>query len=209
MRPSRRSLLGLVGSAGVAGTAGCLGLFGPSIPDCSGDQITALDPPTRGDRSAPVTVEVYSDFACPHCETFATQVAPRIDEEVARGDVLYVHRDYPVPASDRSFPAANAARAVQDTADGAAFWEYGDWLFANQDDLGSDRLVAIAREIGVPEAPVETAVEDGPYCELLKSERSEGADRGVEGTPTVFVDGDRYEAPDGDEFERAVDDALA
>lgn len=210
MTPTRRALLGSVGSAGLAGTAGCLGLglFGPTLPDCSGDGVADLDAPSRGDPDASVTVEAYTDFGCPHCETYVRTVAPVLSDPIERGDVLYVHRDFPIPASGRSFPVANAARAVQDAAGDAAFWTYYGRLFDEQGDYELDRLVEYAAGLDVSETAIRTAVEDLRYCETIKADRSAGSDAGVEGTPTVAVDGDLYEAPSGEDLERAVADAL-
>lgn len=42
----------------------------------------------------------------------------------------------------------------------------------------------------------------------MSGDRETGSDRGVEGTPTAFVDGEMYEAPSASEFERAVESAL-
>lgn len=207
-RHSRRDLLAAAGGAGVAATAGCLSWFRPSAPDCEGEQLTDLAPPARGAADAPVTVEVFSDFACPHCATFATERAPVLDDDVDAGRVRYVHRDFPIPVSDRSYPVANAARAVQYHADDAAFWTYADRLFANQDSFGTDALATHAEAVGVAPATVRDAVESQPFCELLKGERSAGTDRGVESTPTVFVDGEQYENPDRETLASAVRAAL-
>ncbi len=211
MPTHRRRLLAAVGSGVAVGGAGCLGLglFGPSLPDCSGEGVAERSPPVRGDDGAPVRVAVYSDFACSHCATFAAEAAPRIDDHVEAGDVAYVHRDFPVPVSGRSFPAANAARAVQDGAGDDAFWTYSERLFANQDALGTDDLVAYAEDLAVDTTTVRTAIEETRYCEVVTSDRRRGTDAGVEGTPSVVVGGDLHAAPSPAEFEDAVETALA
>jgi len=210
MTPTRRALLGAVGTAGLASTAGCLGLglFGPTLPDCPDGSVADLDAPRRGNPDAPVRVEAYTDFGCPHCETYVRTVAPRLAEPIERGDVLYLHRDFPIPASGRSFPVANAARAVQESAGDAAFWTYYERLFAEQGDTGLDRLVEYADGLDVDEATIRTAVEDLTYCRAIKADRSAGSDAGVEGTPTVIVDGELYEGPSADDLEAAVSAAL-
>ena len=210
MTPTRRALLGAVGTAGLAGTAGCLGLglFGPTLPDCPDGGVADLEAPRRGDPDAPVRVEAYTDYGCPHCETYVRTVAPRLSDPIEGGDVLYLHRDFPIPASGRSFPVANAARAVQEAAGDAAFWTYYERLFAEQGDYDLDRLVEYAADLDVEGATIRTAVEDLTYCRAIKTDRSSGSDAGVEGTPTVIVDGDLYEAPSADELEGAVSTAL-
>lgn len=208
MRYSRREMLAATGVVGLSSTAGCLGLLTPSLPDCSGEQITDVGVPSKGAEDAPVTVEVYSDFGCPHCADFADEAAPRISGLIEDGEVRYLHRDYPIPSSDRSFPVANAARAVQNHAGNDRFWEYYDLLFGHQGEYATDKLQEYAKQAGAGDVDVRAAVDDLPYCERIKSDKSRGNDNGVSGTPTVFVDDEKLEGPSADDFESTVRDAL-
>ncbi len=52
-----------------------------------------------GSASAPVTIEVYFDYQCGHCDNFVRDVVPLLkDEYIKTGKVKLIYRDYPVPS---------------------------------------------------------------------------------------------------------------
>jgi protein-disulfide isomerase len=188
---------------GVSGIAGCLGGGnggsgnGDGGDSGNGEQDTT-DRPTLGDSDAPVTVAVYEDFACPHCRTFNEDVTPQlVSDYVEPGDVAYEHYDFPIPVDETvSWQAPQAARSVMKQAGSETFFEYAELLFANQSSLGMDTYVDLAAEVGVDGDVVESAVSEGRYRQTVEADRDEGIDRGVGGTPTVFVNGENA-APNG------------
>ena len=91
---SRRTLLAL-GTGAMGSLAGCSSfLLGPQAPDCSGRQITDLPAPVRGPASAPVSVAIYTDFACPHCQTFFIERFPKVRRRIPEGTARYIHHDF-------------------------------------------------------------------------------------------------------------------
>jgi len=63
--------------------------------------------PSKGSASAKVVLIEFSDYQCPYCASYSTEVLPQIaDQYIATGKVRYVFRDYPLPMH------ANAARAA-------------------------------------------------------------------------------------------------
>ena len=66
-----------------------------------------------GSKSAPITVEVFSDYQCPSCRVFYEQtLRPMINDYVASGKVYLVHRDFPLPMHAYSRQAARWANAA-------------------------------------------------------------------------------------------------
>ena len=66
-----------------------------------------------GLKSAPITIEVFSDFQCPACkQTFLQTLQPLRDNYVASGKVYLVHRDFPLPVHNHSREAARWANAA-------------------------------------------------------------------------------------------------
>lgn len=208
---SRRRLL-VAGTTASALTAGCtdvIGLSSPSLPPCNGEQRDDPGTPRMGDENARLTVEVYEDLDCRHCAEFNQETAPAIKRDyVEPGDVRYVHRDFLVPVSEWSWKAANAARAVQQTAGDDAFFEFLDLAYANQGEYTESLLVSLGGDVGADEPVVERAIETRPYCEYLRSETESGSDRGVEGTPTVSVEGELLTGPSETELREAIDSRL-
>ncbi|QZP37644.1 DsbA family protein [Halobaculum magnesiiphilum] len=205
---TRRRTLSAIGGASVASAAGCLG--GGSTSDKT---VQSLPRPTRGDDDAAVTVAVFEDFACPHCRTFATQVYPEIESTyIEEGIVRYEHYDFPIPVDDRwSWRAPIAARAVQDSAGTGAFFEFVETLFADGWSEGrhqytDDLIGVIAGDVGADADTVRRAAADGRYRPVVEADRETGTERGVGGTPAVFVDGTPIEEPTYSAIESAVED---
>lgn len=200
---SRRGLLSALSAATVAGTAGCLGGGGGGGSQTPENAVESLPRPVQGDPDADVTVAVFEDYACPHCQTFAVDVKPRLAADyIEPGDIRYEHYDFPIPVHDRwSWEAGGAARAVQDTVDVEAFFAFTKRLFEDGWSGGSMQysesfLRESAEAVGAdPDTVIESAT-SGRYRPVLQSDREEGDERGVRGTPSVFVNGTLLEAAD-------------
>lgn len=80
-----------------------------------------------GEPDAPVVLVEYSDFQCPWCTRFATQVLPLIKPLIETGDVRYIYKHFPI-LGDASIITAQAAECAGKQGD---FWSLHDWLFAN------------------------------------------------------------------------------
>lgn len=208
-RLSRRAVLAL-GVGTIGSLAGCSVPFlgGPDPPDCTGDQITDLPAPVSGPAEAPVTVAIYTDFDCPHCRDFFLEAYPDVRDRIPADAAQFVHHDFPIPVSEWSYPVASAARAVQNSRSEAAFWEFSQQAYQHESEYSTAVLERSAQETGTDPETVRHAAEELPYCQLLKREREKGGDRGVEGTPTVFVDDQKLEAPSADELTDAITNAT-
>ncbi|WP_255192505.1 DsbA family protein [Natronobeatus ordinarius] len=208
---NRRSFLVAVAGIGVsAPLAGCSGSSPDDLADVDADP-DQLPTPTLG--AGDVTFDVYEDFGCGGCHQFQAQVFPPIESSLIDEDaVTYRHRDFPIPAHERSMAMANAARAVQDeTRSGddpnGAFFEYKSRVFA-ADDWSDESLAAIAEDVGADPDAVTSALEEGTYYPTLAADWQRGRDDGVGGTPSVVVDGTEVEdAFDLQEITSAVEDA--
>ncbi|MFT4880116.1 MAG: protein-disulfide isomerase [Natronomonas sp.] len=226
--PTRRRILAALGATGAAGFAGCIGGSTPTAngqgggedgdtdSNGTGDSPTAqpqLPAPVSGDPDADVTLAVYEDFACPHCQAYNATGYPELAAAfVDPGRVRYEHRDLPIPVLDpESFEAANAARAVQDRHSDEAFWAYADALFSNQDALGSETpglYATVAADLGYEGEPVRADAVDQVYADTVAGDRQRGVDAGVEGTPGFVVDGEVVASGFGDSTVGTVQAAV-
>jgi protein-disulfide isomerase len=200
MQPTRRSYLAAVGAAAVGSTTGCLGGGSASaLPDgCDVgelDSVSSLPRPALGPTDAPVTVDVFEDYACPHCRTFAREVFPQIRSTyIEPGEIRYRFFDFPIPVDEAwSWRAASAARAVQDRTDAETFFAFAKGVFDNQSRLSEEGYQAVrevADGLGVDGCTVAAAAEQEPYRSIVEADRQEGMAREVPGTPAVYVDGE-------------------
>lgn len=199
-RLSRRTVL--AGAAALtAASAGCLS--GGSDPPELGtiaDSATPSDgqplpTPVAGDPDADVTVAVFEDYACPHCATYSTEVFPQVAADYLEdGQVRYEFHDFPIPVDERkSWQAASAARAVQAVAGNQAYFRYSERLFRNQSSVGPATYGSLTEGLDADGDTVREAGTERRYDETVSADKQAGIDRGVEGTPTVFVDGQRVQ----------------
>ncbi len=141
-----------------------------------------------GPGDSAVSLVEYGDYECPYCGR-----ANAIVEEVLRQMPLvqYVYRHFPLVTMHPH--ALHAAEAAESAADHGKFWEMHRVLFENQDDLSDDALADYAAEIGLDPDLVLDDVVNEVHVEKIQSHMKMGADSGVHGTPTFFINGRRHE----------------
>jgi protein-disulfide isomerase len=89
-------------------------------------QLTPLK--STGRQTAPISIEVFSDFQCPACKALHEQtLKPLIADYVRTGKVFLQHRDFPLPMHQYARPAANLAAAAGHIG---KYEEVADALFA-------------------------------------------------------------------------------
>jgi len=203
-RERRRRWAVIGGVVGVAVVVLGVALVLGNRSDTSGD--TAARTPsgvdgyavTVGESSAPTTITVYEDPQCPVCRDFEDAVGDRLSDAVEVGDVRVDYRIVSfldrASANDYSSRAANALYAVQHVAGPDAFAELHRILFENQPAEGSAgpedaQLGDWAVEAGADEAEVRPLIEDRAFDQYVVNATDQMSKDGVNGTPTVLIDG--------------------
>ncbi|HET8654813.1 MAG TPA: DsbA family protein [Longimicrobiaceae bacterium] len=150
-----------------------------------------------GSADAPVTILEFADFQCPHCAEWATFIEPLIREKLIKpGIVRYVYHEFPLGGAFRhSFLAARAGRCANEQG---KFWPYHDLLFARQPDWTglddpTDFFIDLAGQAGLDKGPFEQCLESDKYADIVSRNRALGVQLGVQGTPTLFINGKRIE----------------
>lgn len=148
-----------------------------------------------GSASAPVTVEIFSDYECPACASFYTSVFPQFaDEYVKTGKVRVIHRDFPLPQHPYARLAARYANAAGELGH---YDEVVMQLFSHQADWAANGNVdALVAQVLAPGAmqQVRALVEKDPKLDdTVVSDLALVAKEQINQTPTiVFVHkGDR------------------
>ena len=163
-----------------------------------------------GDASAPLTLVEYGDYQCPHCA--AADPVVRAVQQAFGDDLRFVFRNFPLtemhPAAE---PAAELAEAA---ADEGKFWEAHDAIFAwsrrhGPASLGLDAFASIAQELALDWARIEAALSEHRFLERIRTDFSGGVRSGVNGTPTFFINGQRFDgAPSREELTEALRSLL-
>jgi protein-disulfide isomerase len=161
----------------------------PSRPS-SGDRFVLPVPavaPSRGPLSAPLVIQMFSDFQCPFC----SRVEPTVARILASypTEVRVVWRHYPLAFHANAMPAAEAASEVFAQVGDAGFWPYHDLLFENQRELGPETLVALAGRVpGVDVGRVGSALVDHRHRPVVEADVATVNASGMSiGTPSFLI----------------------
>jgi protein-disulfide isomerase len=145
----------------------------------------------RGSTAAPVTMLVYGDYECPYTRELELAVAGL--RHTARDSFRYVFRYFPLrEIHPHAQLAAEAAETVYALAGPDAFWKMHDALFANQEDLEVDSVGRLAAAAGVDPTAFRATLKTRRFAERIERDVRSGEANGVEGTPSVFINGERY-----------------
>ena len=175
------------------------------FPEPPVEPVAADDDPSQGPASAPVTVVMFSDFQCSACS--ATH--PLLKEAIAAypGKVRLVVRDFPLESIHKdSLAAARAAAAAN--AQGK-FFEYIEILYKNQAAQDEASLKKYASDLGLNASQFDIDFKSDKALAEIKKDIADGEAVGINGTPTIFVNGRRVGDLSVDAFKRAIDRALA
>jgi protein-disulfide isomerase len=167
-----------------------------------------------GQSSAPVTVTVFEDFQCPICQQFETSVGPTLASLRESGKVKVEYRSIAfldrMSSTEYSTRALNAAACVRDQAPDA-FDKFHTALFANQPPensagLPDSKLVELAKGAGAPD--VESCITGQTFKDWTVKVTDAASKDGVNGTPTVRVNGTDLVNPSAEQLTAAVDKAA-
>jgi protein-disulfide isomerase len=143
----------------------------------------------RGPATALVTLVEYGDYECPYCGE-AFPVVEKLRR--ALGNRLrFVFRHFPLAQMHPH--AQDAAEAAEAAAAQDKFWEMHDTLYTHQHALDEAHLLRYATSLGVDPLLVHRALAEDLYLDRVREDFISGARSGVNGTPTFFIQGIRYD----------------
>jgi protein-disulfide isomerase len=166
----------------------------------------------KGPVDAPVLVEEYSDFQCPYCRQFATGAGRRLEEEfVQTGKVRFIFRHFAFLGPESQW----AAEASECANEQGMFWDFHDKLFdewagENAGAFSKDNLRRFAADLGMNTEAFNRCIDGDRYADLVRQETQDGVERGVRGTPTLFINGQYVEGgADYEVLREAIEAALS
>jgi protein-disulfide isomerase len=143
----------------------------------------------HGREDAAVTLVEYGDYECPHCGR-AYPIVKRIQKHLG-SQLRFVFRNFPLsqvhPHAQQAAEAAEAAGAQ------GSFWEMHDALFAHQRALTDRHLQEYASAIGIDVVRFREELSEQRHAPHVHDDFLSGVRSGVNGTPTFFINGVRYD----------------
>jgi len=164
-----------------------------------------------GDEDAPVTIVEFSDYQCPFCLRYFQETMPLVKSAyVDTGKVRYVFKDYPITSIHPQ--ASKAAESAECAGEQEAYWEMHDRLFQGQVDDWNNNPDAVnvfksyAEELDLDTEAFNACLDSGRYTDDVATDLNEGARAGVTGTPTFFINGEKFVgAQPFQEFQTIID----
>ncbi|HTW74917.1 MAG TPA: Na+/H+ antiporter NhaA [Steroidobacteraceae bacterium] len=143
-----------------------------------------------GAQGGDMAVLIYGDFLCPYCRRLR-EVLQRVRHALGER-LVYVFRHYP---NERAHPGSElAAIGAEAAARQGRFWDMYDALYdRDPDTVDQQALLRIARSLRLDLERFEHDLQDPGISQRVQEDLAEGRRNGVSGTPTIFVDGIRYD----------------
>jgi protein-disulfide isomerase len=142
-----------------------------------------------GPADARVTLVEYGDYECPYCGALHPVI------EAARkafgGNLRFAFRHFPLRSTHPH--ALAAAKAAEAAAEQGRFWEMHDRLYRRQTQLEDADLLRHARKIGLDVARFERELAARPHEVRIREDLASAAQSGAGGTPSLFINGERYQ----------------
>lgn len=174
--------------------------------------MTKLKPPVSeldhmtGDPQAPVTLVEYGDFQCPHCGA-AYPIVKQIVKDY-KDKMAFVFRHFPLA---EAHPYAQAAAiASEAAANQGKFWQMYALIFENQRLLGVEMLLQLAESLKLNMTTFGHDFKDPKLFKKVEDQFESGILSGVNGTPSFYINGIKYEdSYDYESLSRTLDQVTS
>jgi protein-disulfide isomerase len=141
-----------------------------------------------GSPQAPVTLVEYGDYECPYCGQ-AYPIVKAVQKALGK-KLRFVFRNMPLkeihPHAELAAEAAEAAAAQ------GKFWEMHDALYENQSRLSPALVVELAGNLELDTERFANDLREGRFRPRVRADFMSGVKSGVAGTPTFYIDGERW-----------------
>jgi protein-disulfide isomerase len=166
-------------------------------------KINVIGRPTRGKKDAKVVVVNFDDFQCPFCSRMHQTLFPELLKEY--GDrVVFIYKDFPLSEIHGWATRAAVDANCLASQDNDAYWDFADYIHANQKDVNSekgrdsqfaalDRIASTQGEKHKVDLPKLQACIKAQNDEPVKASVREGELIGVSATPTLFINGEQLD----------------
>ena len=160
-------------------------------PQAAAPTYRRYDIPTEGSYSigpedALITIVEFSDYQCPFCERWYTQVYKQLLAAYP-GKIRFVYRNLPLTQiHPQAMPSAEAAMCAGEQN---AYWQFHDQLFTNQNSLGDALYTQLATDLGLDVATFQECITSHKYQSQIQADMDFAIGLGVQSTPTFFING--------------------
>jgi protein-disulfide isomerase len=151
------------------------------------EKVYQVDPgtsPSKGQRDAPITMVVFTDFECLYCSTWSETLEAML--QAFPEDIKVVYKNYPLTYHKQAELAARAALAAGEQG---KFWDMHDLLYKNPKALGRENILGYAKVLGLDSATFQKSLDSEKISRLIDQDKRQGQTLGVRNIPTTFING--------------------
>ena len=152
-----------------------------TLPVGQRDHIQGLD-------TAPVTLVEYGDYECPYCG-HAYPIIKQVQKNLGN-KLRFIFRNFPITQIHPH--AQHAAEAAEVAAAQNKFWEMHDYLYEHQQALDDNHLEKYASRLGLDITQFNQDMASHVHAQRVREDFLSGVRSGVNGTPTFYINGIRY-----------------
>jgi protein-disulfide isomerase len=167
-------------------------------------EVDSSSPMSRGDKQAKVSLIQYSDFLCPSCSYFSTQIMPEVDSEyIDQGKIKFEFRPMAFIAEGSRIAGMGAYCAI----DQQKFWSYHDVIYTyvaqkvlsegvdpkSSTILTTPLVEQLAQSAGLSAEQFNSCLESGKHAADITNATKKANQNGVTGTPFIMVNGQHYQ----------------
>ena len=180
-------------------------------PAVAGSQEQSSTAPAPTQEVSLVTLEEFGDFQCSHCAQFAVTAGKQIKQDfVDTGRIEFVFSHFPFIGTE-SFRAAEATECA---ADQDKFWEFHDivfenWKGVNEGHFSDDNLKLFASSLQLDRGAFDSCLDSRKYLGKVEDDLRRGEQLGVQGTPTLFLNGKMLTPSSYEELAQLIESAIA
>lgn len=165
-----------------------------------------------GPTDAKAQIDLYADYACPHCQEFEAANNETMNSLIARGDVLVRVHNIPVIQGSTYGVRAGSAAACVAVNEPNRWAEVNAALYANHstetDSWSGNDFADYFREMGITNSKVLDCTETNKYVSWISSNGLTATQAGVTGTPTMKINGEKTETLVGDQLVAKITEIL-
>jgi len=163
--------------------------------------------PSIGPANAAITIIEFSDYQCPFCQRWQSQVYQQLLDTYPT-QVRLVYRDFPLMSNHPE--AEPAAEAADCAGEQNAYFKYHDKLFSYEYDLGRDAFLSYARELNLDMTSFTQCLDSQRYKDEVQADYQYAINLGLSGTPTFYINGIKLVGAQSLEtFKSIIDKELA
>lgn len=158
----------------------------------------------QGNPNAELVIVEYGDYQCPYCGA-AYPVLKELMNEFGN-EIRFVFRNFPL--SEMHPYAKPAAMAAEAAGMQGKFWEMHDAIYEHQQNLSKSLLIEITEQLHLNMDQFKEDIQSSELAEKIDSDFESGVISGVNGTPSFFINGKKFDGGATDLFELVRENTI-